>query len=236
MRPAAASMALALAALAAFAPGAAERALACSIGPGSLESSAEYADLIIVGEVVAEEPGGPYDTYSSTIRVAATFRGETDEMLRLENLGYLGADCSGGPRLPEGERVLLFLIHYRSPSEPAVTPETGPLQPAGWENGKYALQDGNFVSRYAQPASYPYWDAVQRVAAITNAPQDEIDAALAFAGGTTRATDEPSTPAEAVDRDGGDDARDWVAPVLAGGAAMLLATAFGAWFLVRRGG
>jgi hypothetical protein len=56
------------------------------------------------------------------------------------------------------------------------------------------------------------------------APQREVDAA--------QVTAEPTgTPAI----EGDDNASDWVTPVLVGGAAMLLATAFGGWYLVRRG-
>ena len=63
---------------------------------------------------------------------------------------------------------------------------------------------------------------------------------LAWTGGVdvaaAQVTAEPSgTPGPIAPDDDGDDARDWVAPVLVGGAAMLLATAFGGWYLVRRG-
>ena len=74
------------------------------------------ADLIVVGRVIEEavvgQRGGdpPTPTYASTIEVRAVLVGAYDEStLRLTPLGWLSALCTGGPRLLEGERVLLFL-------------------------------------------------------------------------------------------------------------------------------
>ncbi len=83
---------------------------------GLVSDQVAAADLIVVGvvteeTVVGEHGGNPSTpTYASTVDVRAVLAGSFDEpTLRLTPLGWLSASCTGGPRLLEGERVLLFL-------------------------------------------------------------------------------------------------------------------------------
>ena len=70
----------------------------------------------------------------------------------------------GHPQLSIGERVLLFL-----------------RRPSGTVLGQYLLADGNATSAYY--GAIPAGDALRRVAAITGATDEQLDAALAFALG-----------------------------------------------------
>lgn len=157
-------------------------AAACSIAPSTLQSNADHAQLIIVGQVVAERPLSPslaagYEAYESTIHVAAILKGDATSQLTLGPLGFLGPDCSGGPRLQVGERVLLFLS-----SPQRLQPGSAP-QVFGYEGGKYLLTNGTATSQYAEPRTMPADQALRQVASITGVPTVQLDAALAFARG-----------------------------------------------------
>ncbi|MCI0777334.1 MAG: hypothetical protein J4N95_04080 [Chloroflexi bacterium] len=67
------------------------------------------ADTVFVGEVVRERLLKDDDRYASTVRVAVTFKGSPGSAVIVFPLGSYEPDCSGGPRLQVGERVLLFL-------------------------------------------------------------------------------------------------------------------------------
>ena len=165
-----AALVLGLAAFAALAPATAKPAAACSMGPLTLERAAEVADLVIVGEVVSEQSVSP-QLYTSTIGVSATLKGDSEREFTLERIGQLYPDCSGGPRLAAGERVLLFLNGGR-----------GQLQVTGYEGGKYVLSETKAMTAWEDTA-IPVEDALRRVAAITGAAPGQLDAALAFANG-----------------------------------------------------
>ena len=168
-------LACAVVALAVFAPATARPAAACSIVQTDLETTAAEAEIVIVGQVIAESMVDPrWPSFESTIRVAAVLRGDLELEITLSPLGFLGADCSGGPRLPVGERVLLLLSRFK-----------GELRVYGYENGKYVLTDGEARRAFElfPPATpIPAEDALRRVAAITGATDEQLDAALAFAG------------------------------------------------------
>jgi hypothetical protein len=149
-----------------------ERAAACTIAPANLEQSAQYAELIVVGEVVSERslPQDGYDSRESTIAVAAVLKGSAGDEITIAPTGWLGADCGGNPRLLEGERVLLFLDH-----------SFGPLRIMGYEGGKYVIDDGNVRSTYAEPSQFPAAGAIRRVAQLAGSTPGNRDAALLFA-------------------------------------------------------
>ncbi len=172
------ALACAVVALVVFAPATAKRAAACSIGLVDLDTTAEEAEIVIVGEVIRERTVERVvfsrEAYESTVRVRAALKGNPEREITLSPLGFLGADCSGGPRLPAGERVLLFLIEYN-----------GGLHAYGFD--KYVLANGEATRRFAVEDSLleppiPADDALRRVAAITGATDEQLDAALAFAG------------------------------------------------------
>ena len=171
----------ALVAMAALAPGLAKPAAACSPSYGhfTLEDRAEQAEIVIVGEVITEQAiedlyDYPPSYYESTIRIAATLKGNPEPEITLSPVGYFGPDCSGGPRLPTGERVMLFLSEYR-----------GDLRMFGLEESKYTLVEGEAIIFYSEPTlsrePIPVEDAFRRVAAITGATDEQLAAALAFA-------------------------------------------------------
>ena len=107
-------LACAVVALAVFAPATARPAAACSYGRTDLSEAAREATLIIVGQVVKERVlevlSVEYSTYSfeSTIQVAAALKGNPRPEIVITEIGFLGAGCEGGPRLPAGARILLF--------------------------------------------------------------------------------------------------------------------------------
>ena len=177
---------LGLAAFAVLAPATAKPAAACSFALATLDEMAELAEIVIVGEVVTEHPVGP-DVYRSTISVSATLKGNPEREFTLDQLGLLLGDCSGGPRLAAGERVLLFLSNWG-----------GRVQVNAYEQGKYVLSEGE-AKTLSNPAMSAD-DALRRVAAITNAPPDELDAALAFVRDEPPPTSE-SQPAANVSED-----------------------------------
>ncbi len=123
-----------------------------------------------MGEVISERASAP-GPYESTIAIGATLKGSSTPELTLNELGFLDADCSGGPRLAAGERVLLFLYSGR-----------GQLQVTGYEGGKYVLSKTEAVSAWHDKA-IAVDDALRRVAAVTGAPPHQLDAAIAFASG-----------------------------------------------------
>lgn len=171
-----------------------ERAAACRIARANLEENTQYAELIVVGEVVSErELHDAYESYESTIEVAAVLKGSAGSEITIAPTGWLGADCSGSPRLRDGERVLLFLYHYRGPAPLGTTPPAGALQIAGYDGGKYVIGDGNVRSTYAEPAQFPAEQAIRRVAQLAGSAPAQLDAALRF--GAPHVFDTPEPPA-----------------------------------------
>ncbi|MCH7812148.1 MAG: hypothetical protein IH958_05915 [Chloroflexi bacterium] len=162
-----------------LAPQTARHAAACSLAPTALEGLARGAQVVIVGEVINErlvrDRPNSYNVYESTVRVEAVLKGTVEPLVTLSPLGSLGADCTGGPRLQEGERVLLMFGEFR-----------GDSFVVGHEWGKYVLANGEaqvaFQNIPPEPP-IPVGEALRTVAAITGASQAELDAALSFAMG-----------------------------------------------------
>lgn len=98
---------------------------ACSIGSfgtperqrDAMLEALDGSDLVIVGVVLEETRVGvrsnfidKNDVYESRVRADAVLAGDSiGEEVRVGQLGYHDSSCSGGPRLREGERVLLAL-------------------------------------------------------------------------------------------------------------------------------
>ncbi|MBI4498529.1 MAG: hypothetical protein HY689_11585 [Chloroflexi bacterium] len=185
-----------------------EPAAACSLAgfPNAqvrLQQQTDAADLIIVGTVIAERPlTGTWEKgYASTVRPVAVLKGETpDGPIELSPLGFLGPDCSGGPRLAAGERVLLFLQRGDPPWLPGARQEGWRVALAG--QGKY-----RFHERQAQYQDYgplePAGSAeglVKEVAALAGSLPDQTARALWFAQGNDG---EPEVTVMGVSGDGG---------------------------------
>jgi hypothetical protein len=213
-------------ALAAPPPG----AVACSLALVPLEQTVEGADAVIVGETFRERQAGSHGSlpvYESTVRVAAVLQGTPPREITLSQLGFLGAACEGGPRLPEGERVLLVLGKGTLGHE-----SEGDWQVRGYEGGKYVLVDGR-----AENALFPPGDleeVLRRVANVTGASPEQLDAAIAFALGAPAPA--PPVEAEPMQGDPDDDGGPplFIIALVAGGSAVLLSAAVaGAWWARR---
>lgn len=185
----------AVVALAVFAPATAKPAAACTVIRVDLDTAAEDAEIVIVGEVIRErsiEPVVfPRETYESMVRVHAALKGNPEREITFSDLGFLGADCSGGLRLPAGERVLLFITEYN-----------GKLHVYAF--AKYVLANGEASRQFAVADSppgppIPAGDALRRVAAITGATDEQLDAALAFALGRPAPAPQPDAEPIATD-------------------------------------
>ncbi len=167
------ALACAVVALAVFAPATAKPAAACSILQIDLDTAAEGAEIVIVGKVIQERTIERLvyasEHYESTILVVAALKGNPEREIILSPLGFLGSDCSGGPRLPAGERVLLFLSRVR-----------GELRVNGNEFGKYLLANGMASSIWAKDP-IRLGDALRRVVDITGATDEQLYSALEFA-------------------------------------------------------
>lgn len=228
-----------------------------NLTPDFLRAQAERADLIVVGEAGAEwsadagqgaadapasshdgagrtpeaGPSGP--PYYSLVLVAAVLKGEAPAgSVEVGPAGFLGPDCSGGPRLELGQRALLFLRRGEPPN--AFAAETWRFIGPSW----YALEDGG--ARYRSFAQgHPDWDAadlVRLVAAAAGSDPAQVEKAVRYARGEDVEMPrivplaEPATgpaPADAAPqaaRGPGGPPR-WAVPAAAAGAAVVLALA-----------
>ena len=168
-----------------------------------LKQQTEAADLIIVGQVTAERPyDGPsrpglwQPAFASLVRPVALLKGATpDAEIEVSPLGGLGPDCTGGPRLELGERVLLFLRR----GDPHRVADGAGTRPAGWSivlggRAKYVFQDSRAAldlrhilgflpgDRALEPAGQAE-DLVKDAAVLAGSPEDQIERALQFVQG-----------------------------------------------------
>ncbi|OGO49545.1 MAG: hypothetical protein A2148_05595 [Chloroflexi bacterium RBG_16_68_14] len=192
-------------------PGSERLVSACTGGrpPEPTSQGILRRDLVFVGEVIAErsiEYGG-YKTYESTIRIVSTLKGTADVDVIISPLPSAEPDCTGGPRLPRGARALVLLESSYRPGTPI---------------------SGFDAYNLAQLPSAQ--DTIRRVAAITNATEQQLARALLFVGG------EPTPPSsqdvESQSRETGD---GWESPLAIGlaiGAGLAVAAV--AFFGVRR--
>ena len=173
-----------------------EDALACAISiPGDPYDGLRWrvgeATVIIVGQVTAERHGtvDGQPPYISTVRPVATLKDEPPEGgFELSPLGWASPDCSGGPRLPAGERVLLALRHGIQ----------GPTTQMTVMSGAYILRaDATYPGLppptlhvspgLAAGTPYPRFprgeDFVREVAAMVGAPSERTEQAVRSAQG-----------------------------------------------------
>ena len=137
----------------------AKAAYACSIGSfGSPErqraavlESLENSDLVIVGTVVEERrvgTSGNNDVYDSAVTSEAVLAGEApDSVVQVRVLSYDDVMCSGGPRLREGEKVLLALD--RGATDLGGDDDPGEKWRVHHFLGKVAIDGEQAVSQYA---------------------------------------------------------------------------------------
>jgi len=145
----------------------------------------EWSEAIVVGEVVDEvrvPHPGTWPRYESRIEVVATLAGEVPEEIVLRDLGQLGADCSGGPRLVEGERVLLFLV-----DRDALGMAVDEWRVADSGQAKYRLDAGQalYHSSYTgedQPEQVgAAAELIEEIASMNNSDPGQVTRALEFA-------------------------------------------------------
>jgi|GEM_PF-2919453 len=152
---------------------------------------AEGAESVVVGEVVAEEadqsPSGG-EAFKSTFRVVATLAGEPPTDLVLANLGYLGADCSGGPRLREGDRFLLFLTTQRAAPMGEGHLPTGEWRVDAVGMATFLLDEGEaWFTQRGEPdedeSAVSAEALLREVGAALDSDATEVERAITFANG-----------------------------------------------------
>lgn len=147
-----------------------------------LAAQLRVGELVVLGQVSAERPAEPWERrsgYVSTIEPVVVLRGEAPENIRLTALGAgLGPDCSGGPRLPVGERVFLAV-----PSHPQIQ--------ATIIIGIYPLDRSHFGEEYRFPTPEAL---VQEAAGLVGASPDLTEAAIRFAVGEIAPTPSATPP------------------------------------------
>jgi len=158
------------------------------------EGFSSEATMIVVGEVVSEEswPDRP-NIFDSTVRVAATLLGDPQEVVYFPALGVQWGDCSGGARLIESERVVLFA--YPKAMDPLTGRYRGEPDDSGWQiavmgYGRYTLHDDQAWLEHRSLAPDPVRremkvadDLIREIAALHNSDADEVERALAFVRG-----------------------------------------------------
>jgi hypothetical protein len=154
--------------------------LACS-GDGPLLPSERFAELnisnagagvlVVLGEVISEHRIDPQrrpilvpeQSYVSEVKIELVLAGKAgEETLEVGPNGYGAPDCSGGPRLLPGEKVILFLRTI-NPSYTR-TIDQQPADSGAWQTGQlnepilfdgpsaYYIGWGRFVSSPNGPA------------------------------------------------------------------------------------
>ena len=204
-------LAFALVAMGLFAPATAKPATACTEAALSLEQTAQLADLVVVGEVVGRSTVLVVATFKGTAPTELTNVGPSEEMLR----GNPNTDCDPPPTLRPGPSVVLFL--YRDQDGIGIYRQ----------HGQYALASGHASPGYGPPV--PDQAFLRYLAAITDAPDDQLDIALAFARGELQAEPAPEVGAlpEVAEEEGGPPTL-LIGLASAGAAIALLALLFAA--------
>jgi hypothetical protein len=161
-------------------------AYACSIG--STGSYARYGlDMavrtphLLVGTVSSERsmprPPNTSPMWESVVTVDAVLKGDDPGApLVIPYIGFLGADCSGGPRLRQGERVLLAVFR----GKPSYGDGAEHWQISGGF-GKVLIEDGGATLEWTAgtEALGPADDVVREYGMRAGATNDQIDAAIA---------------------------------------------------------
>jgi hypothetical protein len=175
----------------------------CSIGGPPDQYSASFVrnvyqtQLLLVGVVTDESTMrvGPNTLYKSEVMPEVMLKGDApDEPLAIPFLGHLGADCSGGPRLKPGERVLLPVYWAYMGNQGDASIEYG------WRItgifGKVLLEGGEATLQWYL-GSQPLGDAeaiVRQSGALVAADEAQIDAAVQAALSPPPAQDSNVSP------------------------------------------
>lgn len=176
------------------------------------------APILIIGIVTSEKqiPRPPNTTamWESVIVAEAILKGEVpDEPLRIPYIGFLGADCSGGPRLQEGERVMVPLywggVSY-APGEEAWQLH-GIFSKVLFEDGQATLE---WWSGSAPLGTRD--DVIRLYGENAGADESRIEAAIDAAN-----VPPSSVPSPATNASNESNGRDWP-PIWTAGAVVLL--------------
>jgi hypothetical protein len=170
---------------------------ACSIGATDYHRAGlnafSHAANVVLGTVASERsiprPPNTQEAWESVVVVEVVLKGDVgDEPLRIPYIGFLGGDCSGGPRLRVGERVLIP-VFWGQPSYgdgeegwqlhgifSKVLFDDG-LASLEWSEGREALGDAEDVVRsYGEAAGATDVQIEAAIAAaLTSAPRGSSD-------------------------------------------------------------
>ncbi len=149
------------------------------------------AEAVVVGEVIAEEPEqspSGEGAFNSTFQIVATLSGEPPADMVLANLGYFGADCSGGPRLREGERFLLYLSTQKAAPMGVNHLPTGEWRVDAVGMAAYLIDEGEalFYPMGNPPDEEPAVAAevlIREVGDALESDPTEVERAVTFANG-----------------------------------------------------
>ena len=190
----------------------------CSIGTpvdfeASLKRSVAVSQVLFVGTVTRERTIGN-GWSESVVRPDAVLRGDVPAQgVVIPFLGQLGADCSGGPHLREGERVLLPIYWGR----PSYGDGTNAWQLTGIFS-KVLIEDGEAILE-SELGRHPLGDietVIRTYGSAVGAGETQIQAAIAAANASIPpgAQDAPAAPpqATAANNSGG---TDWTWPIIA---------------------
>jgi hypothetical protein len=215
-----------------FAVGPAAPAMACSGGPIPLPAERfapgtppEQAiigarSIVLLGSVTSETPVDSQfqSAYKSSVDVVVSFYGSMTTTLDVGPNGFGAPDCSGGPRLFAGEKVLLFL----EPSRPLLGSNAQPGAQGDWQSGQfgtpilfdgdsaYYLSWGRFASQgngeTQEQRTYvgKSADVLAAVLGYFNPTAAEQEAAYQFVLGTSAPEVTPQGPSRIVPPAAGD--------------------------------
>ena len=179
----------------------------CSIGGGPSDyhrysqQAVDTAPFVFIGTVVGERSlqGGPNTTsiWESVVVPKAMLKGDlTEERVVIPYTGFLGADCSGGPRLREGEQVLIAI--YRG------VPSYGTGEEAWQMNGTFSkvlLRDDVATLDWVSGSQSlgPVETVIREYGALVGANESQIYAAVEAANAP--ATEEETSAVTSVSTD-----------------------------------
>lgn len=228
LRVSVAVLASMLAALVALAGASSPRpaAATCSIGSpidyeGAFTRSVSNSQLLFVGTVASERslPRPPQVTpmWESVVMPEAMLKGDAPGgPIMMPHLGRLGGDCSGGPRLLAGERVLLPVYFGRLSYDGS----------QGWQlNGIFSkvLIEGDQAFLESVLGRHPLGDiegVIRTFGATAGATDAQIDAAILAALAPEPQRVPGATPQEAAPPDTGGPEWTWAVVAALGVTAL----------------
>jgi hypothetical protein len=182
---------------------------ACSVGSfGSPERQIEKlleliqgSDAVFVGTVLDEQRVGKLaenEVYVSKVRPEAVISGDIEgDSIAVQALAFDDTFCNGGPRLREGEKVLLALDWQSTGG--VLEGENGDTWTLHSILGKVRIDGAEAVSQYADlglPIGSPE-DVIRQVGGALHASPDRIEAAVTASAAPVVATDGGSFPLQA---------------------------------------